>query len=101
MKILGEEIMNELIKMDARQVVELLKRYEVSPIELIDILVKRINGVEEKVNAVPTLCVDRAKENAKLILENRPDNPPPYYLYGLPILVKDLTEAQGVRTTFG
>ena len=40
-------------------------------------------------------------ENARNFISAPKENPPPHYLYGLPLLVKDLTEVKGVRTTYG
>lgn len=93
--------MNELIKLNARQVVELLKKQQVSPLELIDVVADRINEVEQEVNALPTLCLDRAQEHARRIMSNPAEDPPQHYLYGLPIAIKDLTDVKGVRTTYG
>ena len=93
--------MNELVKLTARDTVDLLKKGDVSPLELIDAAVERIGEVEGDVNAVPTLCVERAKARAKALMTQRGGNFPPHYLYGLPIVVKDLEDVEGVRTTYG
>ncbi len=93
--------MNELIQLTARQVVELLKTGEVTPLELIDVAADRIGEVEKEVNALPTLCLDRARNRAKKLMSHPQDDPPPYFLYGLPIAVKDLEDVAGVRTTYG
>jgi len=45
------------------------------------------------------VCLDRARERASRLVH--PANPPPGYLYGLPILVKDTMAVQGVRFTEG
>lgn len=94
-------MMNELLTMTARKVVDLLQRKEVSPLELIDLAAQRIAEVDPKINAVPTLCLERAREKAAELMRTRPADAPEHYLYGLPILVKDLTEVKGVRTTYG
>jgi amidase len=93
--------MNELIKLTAREAVSLLKQGEVSPLELIEAAANRIAEVEEAVNAMPTLCLDRARDRANQLMAQPPSNPPPYYLYGLPIAIKDLVDVAGVRTTYG
>ena len=93
--------MKELINKPAMDVVNLLRKKEVSPLELLDVAERRILDVEGAVNAMPTLCFDRARKHAKNIMDNPPDAPPPHYLYGLPIAVKDLDDVKGVRTTFG
>jgi len=92
---------NELIKLTAREVVNLLKNGDVSPLELIDAAVERIKEVEEHVNAVPTLCAERAQARAQVLMSRKRGDFPPHYLYGLPIVVKDLEDVEGVRTTYG
>ena len=53
--------MNELIAATAREIVARLRRKEIAPLELIDAAVARIEEVNGAVNAVPTLCADRAR----------------------------------------
>jgi amidase len=93
--------MNALVKLTARQAVSLLKKREVSPLELIEAAAGRIAEVEARVNAMPTLCLERARAKAKELMAHPPPAPAPNYLYGLPIAVKDLTDVAGVRTTYG
>jgi len=92
---------NDLIRLSARDAVRRLARREVSPLELSDAAAQRIAQVEPAVNALPTLCLDRARASAQRILDNPPADPPPGYLYGLPVTVKDLSAVAGVRTTYG
>lgn len=89
--------MNELTKLSAVQAVELLARRAVSSLELIDAAVSRIEQTDSKINALPTLCVERAREHARRLMAR--DNPG--LLRGLPIAVKDLDDVAGVRTTYG
>ncbi len=93
--------MNELVKMTAREVVSLLKKGEVSPLDLVEISTERIAQVDRLVNALPTLCLDRAKAHAKRLMGHPLADPPAQYLYGLPVAIKDLTDVEGVRTTYG
>ena len=86
--------MNELIKSSARDIVARLRQKEISPSDLIDAAVARIEAVNGTVNAVPTLCVERARERASAVPETA-------LLAGLPILAKDLVDVAGVRTTYG
>lgn len=91
--------MDALIRMTARQAVAALKAREVSPAELIDAAAARIAEVEPRINALPTLCLDRARALAAKLVP--PDPAPPGYLYGLPIATKDLVDVAGVRSTQG
>ncbi len=92
--------MDELIRKSAREVVALLKSGAVSPLELIDAAAARIEATDSAVNALPTLCLDRARDRAKAIMQ-QPAEDEPGQLYGLPLPIKDLNEVEGVRTTFG
>ena len=91
--------MDALIKMTARQAVAALKAREVTPGELIDAAAARIAEVEPRINALPTLCLDRARAMAERLTP--PDPAPPGYLYGLPMATKDLVDVAGVRSTQG
>jgi amidase len=80
--------------MDACAVVGLLRRREVSPAELVEAALSRISVTEPAINAMPTLCPDRARAAAE-------GADPASLLAGLPIGIKDLTPVAGLRTTFG
>lgn len=88
-----------LIRSSALDVVEKLRKGEVSPLDCLDALEARIGAVDGAVNALPTLCFDRARKHARRIM----DQPAPErgMLAGLPVAIKDLTNVAGVLTTFG
>lgn len=90
---------HELSAKPARDVVELLRRKEVSPKELLDIAYARIDAVGAAINATVTQCRDRAY--GQLDALGKADQGDPGWLGGLPIGVKDLTEVSGVVTTMG
>jgi len=87
-----------LTRLPAREAVQLLEVGEVSRLELIEAALARIEAVEPQVNALPTLCPDRAREKARA-LEDRPENARGW-LAGLPVAIKDLMDVEGVRTTY-
>lgn len=94
--------MTDLTKLTARAAVDLLRRREVSPLEMIDAAVARIEATDGFLNALPTLCVDRARTHAERIVEAGPEaGHGPSWLGGLPIAVKDLNDVAGVKTTYG
>lgn len=86
--------MSDLWKKTATEAVALLKAGAVSPAELLDTLRARIEAVDGAVNALPTLCWDRAAAAAGRADRNS-------VLAGLPVAIKDLAPVEGVRTTFG
>jgi amidase len=94
---------DELYRLTATEAVLRLKRREVTPLELIDAAVRRIAEVEPAINALPTLCIDRARAHAERLMrgEGREAEAEPGWLCGLPVAIKDLADVAGVRTTYG
>jgi amidase len=88
-----------LLRETACAVVDQLKSGEVTPLDLLDVLEKRIAEVDGKVNALPTLCFDRARDHAKALMKKPVGERG--LLAGLPIPIKDLTNVAGVLTTQG
>jgi len=88
-----------LIRESACAIVDKLKAGEVTPLDLLDVLEKRIAEIDGKVNALPTLCFDRARAHAKDLMQ-RPASERGL-LAGLPVPIKDLTDVGGVLTTQG
>ena len=94
-----EQSDRDLITMTANEVVNLLKKNEVSPIELLGALEKRVNAIDKDVNALPTRCFSRAKSEAKKVMQKPLEERG--LLAGLPIAIKDLAPVQGVKSTWG
>ncbi len=90
---------NELIHATATEIVGKLHAGEVSPLELLDALEARIAAVDGAINALPTLCFDRARDAARALMKKPPSERG--VLAGLPVPIKDLTAVAGVRTTQG
>ncbi len=53
--------MTDLIARTATEIVEALKRGEITPLDCLDALEKRIEAVDGTVNALPVRCFDRAR----------------------------------------
>ncbi|HZB93662.1 MAG TPA: amidase family protein [Stellaceae bacterium] len=92
---------DELIRMTARQVVALLERRAVSPLELIDAALARIEAVDGAVNALPILCPERARDRARALAAVPPPEARRGWLAGLPLAIKDSMDVAGVRSTQG
>lgn len=93
--------MNELIRMTARDIVKLLEKKEITPVELVDASAERILQTDDQINAIPTRCFERAREHARRIMERGVEESGPGQLHGLPLAIKDLDDVAGVRTTHG
>lgn len=89
----------ELLQASACTVVDRLRRNEVTPLDLLDVLEARIAAVDDKVNALPVRCFERARTHARALMAKPAAERG--VLCGLPVPIKDLTEVAGVRTTFG
>jgi len=99
----GSPVIDDLIRMTATEVVERLRRREISPLELLDALERRIAKVDGAVNALPTLCFERARAHANALSsgQRREAEGEAGWLAGLPVPIKDLADVAGVRTTYG
>src|SRR5687768_8068649 len=73
----------------------------VSPVQLFEACVQRINAVDPAVNAIVALDLDRARKAATEAEAAVMRGEPLGVLHGLPVGVKDLTPTAGLRTTFG
>ena len=91
---------DELWRMSAVEAVARLRKGEISPLELVEASARRIAEIEPAVNALPTLCLDRAREHARSIVQDGRAGEAGW-LAGLPVSIKDLTDVAGVRTTYG
>jgi amidase len=92
-------ISNPLIKQNATETVELLRIGAITPHDCLDALASRIAEVDQQVNALPTVCFERAKAAADELMKKPVSERG--LLAGLPVAIKDLTEVKGVRTTHG
>ncbi len=89
----------KLVHATACAVIDKLHAGEVTPLDLLDVLEQRIAEVDGKVNALPTLCFDRARDRAKALMKKPIGDRG--LLAGMPIPIKDLTNVEGVLTTQG
>ena len=89
----------KLVHATACAVIDKLNAGEVTPLDLLDVLEQRIAEVDGKVNALPTLCFDRARDRAKALMKKPIGDRG--LLAGMPIPIKDLTNVEGVLTTQG
>ncbi len=89
----------ELVSKTAVQLFALLQSGEVTPLDCLDALEKRIDAVNPAVNALPTLCFERARTAARELMEKPVGDRG--RLAGLPVPIKDLTDVAGVRSTQG
>ena len=94
---------DSLIHLTATEAVARLRTGDITPLDLIDAAAARIAAIDPAVNALPTLCLDRARAHASALMrgQRREAEGEPGWLAGLPVTIKDLTDVAGVRTTYG
>lgn len=87
--------------MSAVETAELVRHKKISPVEVVDALLVRIERVNPKVNAYCTLLADEARTNAReaeaSVMRGEKLGP----LHGVPFSIKDLVFTKGIRTTGG
>ncbi len=86
----------------ATELAALIRRRKVSPVEVVNAILSRIDRLNPHLNAYVTLTADQARRDARAAeraLGKRGVTLGP--LHGVPFSVKDLVITKGVRTTFG
>lgn len=91
---------SELPFVSAVRLAEWVKTRTVSPVELVEECLGRIDRLDGHLNSVVALDAERALETARRAerTAGRSDTPP---LHGVPIAIKDLHLTEGLTTTFG
>lgn len=83
---------------------ELLAAYnarEISPLEVTEALLNRIERINPSVNAYCTIAIESAMESARQAERAFMRNEQRGKLLGIPVAFKDVTETANIRTTFG
>src|ERR1041384_5711473 len=84
----------------ATELVALIRSRAVSPVEVAEAHLKRIEEANPSLNAIVTIAsdvIERARDAEDAIIRGREVGP----LHGLPITIKDTIETVGLRTTSG
>jgi amidase len=92
---------DELCLLSAAEAVGLLRRREVSPLDLVEAAARRIEAIDGEINALPTRFFERARDMARRFTPPGERSTEPGWLAGLPIAVKDYNDVAGQRTTYG
>ena len=91
----------ELCDLTATEARRLIGTKEISPVELVESCIARIEAVDGAVNCMVTRAYDRAREEAKVAEQMVMDGEELGLLHGLPMGIKDLEATEGIRTTWG
>ena len=91
----------DIHRTDALTLARQIRTKEVSPVEAVDAVLRRIEALQPTVNAFITVTADEARDAARraetAVMAGERLGP----LHGVPFSVKDLLFTKGVRTTMG
>jgi amidase len=91
----------ELPGLSAIELRRLIGRRQLSPVELMDACIARIDALNPAVNAIAATDFERARAAARRAEEHLMRGEPLGPLHGLPLGVKDLQDTAGLLTTYG
>ncbi len=91
----------ELCLKSAREMVAMIKRREISCVELLEAHLAQIERFNPRVNAFVSLVPEQAREAAQRADARTLSGEPLGPLHGLPVAHKDTHRTKGIRTTFG
>ena len=92
---------DELTLRPATVLRDMVRRRELSPVELLEATLARIAACNPRLNAICTLAEDSARSAARALEQRQMRGEELGPLGGLPVGIKDVTPVAGVRTTFG
>jgi amidase len=87
--------------LSATEARRLIGERKLSSIDLVESCIARIEAVNPRVNAIVTKAYDRARAEAAAADAAISRGEPLKLLHGLPIVIKDLNDTEGIRTTYG
>jgi amidase len=92
---------DDVVFSSAVDVAQAIRRGDISSLELTELMFKRIDSINPRINAVVTLMREEALARAKEADAARAKGKFSGPLHGVPITVKDAFDIKGVRITFG
>lgn len=85
----------------AFEATRLIARKSLSPVELAEACIARVEAINPAINALVAHDFDGVMDEAKRAEQQVMDNAPLGLLHGLPFGVKDMIDVKGLPTTFG
>jgi len=85
----------------ATELARLYRRRAVSPLEVMEAVLARIDAVNPRVNAYVTIAREAALVAARKATASLRRRATLLPLHGIPVSIKDLTPTKGIRTTWG
>ncbi len=90
-----------MLDTDALTLARQIRTKEISPVEVVDAVLRRIDALQPTINAFITVTTDEARADARRAEATVMAGEPLGAFHGVPFSVKDLLFTKGVRTTMG
>lgn len=91
----------QLTALSAVELRRMIGARQISPVELLEACIARIEAVNPYINAITATCYERARQEARAAEQAVMRGEPLGLLHGLPLGVKDLEATAGLLTTYG
>jgi Asp-tRNA(Asn)/Glu-tRNA(Gln) amidotransferase A subunit family amidase len=97
----GDATHDDLSRRSATELADAIRARTLSPVEVVDAVVARIDAANPHLNAYCTVTADSARRDARRAADAVARGEEIGPLHGIPYSLKDLTDTAGVRTTMG
>ncbi|MDD5287943.1 MAG: amidase [Dehalococcoidales bacterium] len=91
----------EICRMSATEMRKAIGVKKLSPVEIMDVVLARIEAINPKINAYCTVVAESARKEAKKAEKKVMKKEPLGKLHGVPVSIKDLVFTKGIKTTGG
>ena len=92
---------SDICQMDAVAIAEAVRAKELSPVEVVDAFLARMDALDPQLHAFCTPTPDRARARAKELERSIASGEPVGPLAGVPVGIKDLVCTKGIKTVSG
>ena len=92
---------NEICRMEAVELARRIRARELSPMEVVDAVLDRMDHLEPILHAFCTPTPELAREEASRLEREISEGKDPGPLAGIPVGIKDLHAAKGIRMVSG
>ena len=91
----------DLCYTSAKELSSMIVRKELSPVEVMETVLERVEKLNPKLNAICTVTPERAMDKARQAEQALQQGKPLGPLHGIPLTIKDLVFTKGIRTMGG
>ncbi|TGN84333.1 amidase [Bradyrhizobium yuanmingense] len=90
-----------ILALSAVDAIAEIRKGHLSPLDVVDAAIDRIEATDAGINAIPVRCFEAARGEARRLMEKKAAGEDWPLLCGLPLAVKDNTDVAGVPTSGG